>query len=154
MTPDEVRAKTRTRSMTPDEVRTVIRRHIEHLNSHDEELIASGHTERSVVESPSTGTHHGRVEIAESYRVWNGAFPDLEFSGEDIIAEGNHAVVILRLAGTHRSTFLGLPATGKRIEFRCVSILRFEGEQIAHERRIYDFSGLLIKLGVLKVKPA
>ena len=45
-------------------------------------------------------------------------------------------------------------ATGKRIEFGCVFLKRREGELVAHERRIYDFSGLLIKLGVLKVKPA
>ena len=32
-------------------------------------------------------------------------------------------------------------------------LLRFEHGLIAHERFVYDFSGLLIKLGVVKAKP-
>ena len=48
---------------------------------------------------------------------------------------------------------MGLPPTGKRIEFLFVALQRFENDKIARERRIYDFSGLLIKLGVLRVKP-
>ncbi len=140
--------------MTPEEVRVVVRRHAAHMNTHDVALIAADHTENGIVESPSTGTHHGREEIAQSAQTWFEAFPDLELKVEDIIAEGDQAAVVLRLVGTHRGAFLGLPATGKRIEFRCVFLKRLEGELVAHERRIYDFSGLLIKLGVLKVKPA
>jgi hypothetical protein len=29
-----------------------------------------------------------------------------------------------------------------------------EGELIAHETRIYDFTGLLVQVGVLRAKPA
>ncbi len=140
--------------MTPEEVRATVERHVEDLNTHDPVIMSRDHTEQGVVESPSTGTHHGRNEIAQSYALWVDAFPDLELTLEDVIAEGSRAVLVLRLAGTHRGTFLGLAATGKRIEFRAVFLQRLDGDQIAHERRIYDFSGLLIKLGVLKVKPA
>ena len=69
------------------------------------------------------------------------------------LSEDDQAAVFFRLAATHRGDFLGLPATGKRIEFRGVMLLRFENDLIAHERRLYDFSGLLIKLGILRVKP-
>ena len=40
-----------------------------------------------------------------------------------------------------------------RFHFRCVFLQEWEKHQVVHERRIYDFSGLLIKLGILKVKP-
>ena len=140
--------------MTSAEIRDFVRRHVDHLNTHDAAIMSADHAEDGVVESPSTGTHHGRSEIAQSYALWVDAFPDIELALEDVIAEGNQAVLVLRLSGTHRGPFLGLPATGKRIEFRAVFLQRLDGKQIAHERRIYDFSGLLIKLGVLKVKPA
>lgn len=140
--------------MTTDEVRAIARRHIDHMNTHDATLMAADHTEQGVVESPSTGTHHGRQEIAQSYQMWVDAFPDLELVLEELIAEGTRAVLVLRLAGTHRGTFLGLSATEKRIEFRAVFLQTLDADQIAHERRVYDFSGVLIKLGVLKVKPA
>ena len=56
-------------------------------------------------------------------------------------------------AGTHQGEFLGLPATEKQVEFRAVFLQELQDDHIVHERRIYDFTGLLIRLGVLKVKP-
>ena len=32
-------------------------------------------------------------------------------------------------------------------------LLTLADDHIVHERRVYDFTGLLIKLGILKVKP-
>ncbi len=139
--------------MTADEIRDFVRRHIENLNTHDSTLVAASHAENGVVESPSTGTHRGRKEIAQRYELWVAAFPDLAFAVEDVVVELSQAALFFRLTGTHRGEFLGLPATGKRIEFRGVFLQRLENEQIVHERCIYDFSGLLIRLGVLKVKP-
>ena len=82
------------------------------------------------------------------------AFPDLAFTAEEVTVEGDRAVLVCRVVGTHRGEFLGLPATGKRVEFKGAFLLRIADGEIVDERRIYDFSGLLIKLGVLKVKPA
>ena len=140
--------------MTPDEIRDVVRRHVEHINTHDTALMASDHAENGVVESPSTGTNRGRQEIRQGYDRWISAFPDLMFTAEDVIAEGDRAALVFRIAATHQGDFLGLPATGRRVEFGGTFLLRVTDGEILHDRRVYDFSGLLIKLGVLKVKPA
>jgi predicted ester cyclase len=50
--------------------------------------------------------------------------------------------------------FLGMPPSGKHIEFRVVTLMTVEGNKIVHERRVYDFTGFLVKLGVLKARPA
>ena len=55
---------------------------------------------------------------------------------------------------THVNEFFGLPGTGKHIEFRLSRLLRMEGDLIAHEARVYDFTGLLVQVGVLRAKPA
>ncbi|MBA2301044.1 MAG: hypothetical protein H0W08_00255 [Acidobacteria bacterium] len=49
---------------------------------------------------------------------------------------------------------MGIPGSGKRIEFDCVLILDLYDGLIKRERRIYDFTGMLIQLGVLRGKPA
>ena len=139
--------------MTTDETRTFVQRHVENLRSHDAALAARDHADDGILESPSTGTHRGRGEIAQNYDRWYRAFPDIESTVDHVIAEDNHAAVFLRFAGTHQGDFLGLPPTGKRIEFQAVFLQQLHYNQIVHERRIYDFSGLLIKLGILKVKP-
>ena len=71
----------------------------------------------------------------------------------EVIAEGDRVALVFRIVATHRGEFLGLPETGKRVEFGGTFLLRIADGEIQHERRVYDFSGLLIKLGVLKVKP-
>ena len=47
-----------------------------------------------------------------------------------------------------------MPGTGRRIEVRGVWLFRFEGELIASETRLYDFTSLLVQLGVLKARTA
>ena len=104
--------------MTTDEIRTFAQRHVENICTHDAVLAAGDHAEDGILESPSTGTHRGRGEITQNYKRWNTAFPDFEIMVDDIVAEDDQAAVFFRLAGTHQGDFLGLPATGKRIEFR------------------------------------
>ena len=71
---------------------------------------------------------------------------------EELVIDGDRAAQVATLAGTDTGGFLGLPASGK--PFR-VPILTPHGkdQQIVSERRIYDFTGLLIQIGVLKASP-
>ena len=47
-----------------------------------------------------------------------------------------------------------MPPTQKAFEFPLVRLFTLRDGQIAHERRIYDFTGLLVQVGALKAKPA
>jgi hypothetical protein len=48
---------------------------------------------------------------------------------------------------------MGLPGSGKAFHIHGVQIFSIVNGLIAHERRIYDFTGLLIQLGVLRGRP-
>jgi predicted ester cyclase len=50
--------------------------------------------------------------------------------------------------------FMGLPPTGKPFRLPIVHFYEFQDGHILPERRIYDFTGLLVQIGVLKAKPA
>ncbi len=138
--------------MTPEEVQAFVHRYIEYQQAHDAEALARLFTVDATVESPSVGTHRGRDAIEQGYRRWFASFPDLEFTPEGIVVEESAVSLAFRNSGTHQGEFLGLPATGKRMEFRGVFLQQLRDDHIVHERRIYDFTGLLIKLGLLKVK--
>ena len=59
------------------------------------------------------------------------------------------------VVATHMDEFFGMPATNKRLDMRLARSLRFnDAGLIAHERRIYDFTGVLLQIGVLRAKPA
>ncbi len=59
-----------------------------------------------------------------------------------------------QLAGTDLGGFMGLAPTGKPFRITIVFLFTFDDRHIVHERRIYDFTGMLVQIGVLKAKPA
>jgi steroid delta-isomerase-like uncharacterized protein len=121
----------------------------------DAATLASLHSENGVLESPTAGgTVHGRRAIEEIYRAWFTGFPDATFiADEPLLIDGNRAAQRLTVSGTDTGGFLGLPATGKAFRMPLVVLCEFTDQHITHERRIYDFTGLLLQIGVLKAKP-
>ncbi len=59
------------------------------------------------------------------------------------------------VVATHQGDFMGFQGTGRRCSFEGVSLFELSADGlIAAERRVYDFTGLLAQLGVLRVRPA
>jgi len=139
--------------MTHDELISFVTQRFELIKSHDQAAVSDLYAADAVVESPTAGTLKGRSAIRKVDQAWFSAFPDLDVAVEDVIVEDNRVVVVARFSGSHAERFLGMEPTGKHFEFPMVLIHTIDDGQISHERRFYDFSGLLIRLGILKVKP-
>ena len=120
----------------------------------DAAALAADYADNAVIESPSAGVLTGRDAAARTYRVIFSAFLDLTMTVDNLIIDGNSAASVLSLEGTHIGEFLGLAPTGKRFTLPAVFFYQFENGKIVRERRIYDFTGLLVQIGVLKAKPA
>ena len=140
--------------MTRDEIIALFTRHEASWRRHDAAALAADHAEEGVVVSPTGGVLEGRHEIERIYRLWLTAFPDLSFTIEDLLVDGDRAVVLCRVTGTHTGEFFGTAPTGRRIEVAGAFIYRLADGFIVHERRVLDFTGLLVQVGVLRAKPA
>jgi steroid delta-isomerase-like uncharacterized protein len=105
------------------------------------------------VESPTGGTHTGRAAAEKVLQTVFSAFVDLKVRRDRLIVDGHHVAQVLSLEGTDLGGFLGLPATGKVFHVPGVFLYELHGSQIVRERRIYDFTGMLVQIGVLKAKP-
>lgn len=138
--------------MTRDEALQFTERRFDAYRRHDATALAAAHTETGVIVSPMFATVHGRAAIEGSYRSLFTAFPDWEMTGDEPIVDGHRIAQVMQITATHMSEAFGMPGTGKRIGFTCVVITTHEGGLIAHERRIYDFTGVLMQIGVLKGK--
>ncbi len=136
--------------MTADEVRAFTEKHVEHWKALDAAAMAADHTEDGVVESPSAGTHQGREAIRKALQKWIDSFPDMQITQEQLVADTDAAAIVVSIQGTQQGEFFGVPAAGQHLEFRMVLMLEFRDGLIAHEQRIYDFSGVLARLGVIK----
>ncbi len=77
------------------------------------------------------------------------AFPDLHYTIEDQLAEGDKSVVRYTLRGTHQGDFMGIPATGKQINVTGIIIVRFANEKAVEIWGNTDNLGMMQQLGVI-----
>jgi steroid delta-isomerase-like uncharacterized protein len=140
--------------MTRAEIVALLERHQQELQRRDFEALAELHSESCTVESPMAGRSTGREGLVRLYRAWLAAFPDAEFTSEEPLIDGDRAARFSTVAGTDAGGFMGMSPTGKRFVMPIVQLFTVAGGVIVHERRIYDFTGLLVQIGVLKAKPA
>lgn len=119
----------------------------------DPDLLADRHSVDGTVVSPMFGALHGRVEIADSYRRLFATFPDWYFKSEELVIDGNRVAQHFVSTATHVGEFMGLPGTNRHGRIEGVLLFTMKDGQILHEQRLYDFSALLIQIGVLRSKP-
>ncbi len=75
------------------------------------------------------------------------AFPDWEMTADEMLGEGDRVVTRWRARGTHRGSFRGIAATGKKIEVTGIAIDRvLDGKRVEGWVE-WDMLGLLQQLG-------
>jgi steroid delta-isomerase-like uncharacterized protein len=97
------------------------------------------------------GVHQdvGLKEDQDAARGWKQAFPDLVMSVDQVVAEGDLVTVLWSARGTNTGTGNGLPATGKKIEGRGITIWRISGGKIREEWSEFDQLRLMKQLGLI-----
>jgi predicted ester cyclase len=85
--------------------------------------------------------------------MFHRAFPDLRFTLEDQIAEGDRVVHRLSVVGTHRGEFMGIPPTGRRVSVTGVNINRFADGRVVEAWGFMDMLGLMQQLGAVPSPP-
>ena len=73
---------------------------------------------------------------------------------EQIVPDTDAAAIVVTVQGTQQGEFLGVPAAGQHLKFRMVLAQRFENGLITHEQRIFDFTSVLARLGLIKIRPS
>ena len=141
-------------SMTRQQMLDFFKHREEAYDDLDAAALAADYAEHAVIQSPTAGTHTGPEAAERTFRAVFSAFLDLTIKVEDRIIDGNSAMTAVSIEGTHIGEFLGLAPTGKRFIMPAAFFYHLENGKIVRERRIYDFTGLLVQIGVLKAKPA
>ena len=141
--------------MTDDEIRTFIARYVDAWEHENLQALVDCYTENARVESPMFHTIVGRADITKSFKNLFDAFDDWDINLDDVLIDDDpvdRAVFVYTAQITHRGDVFGMPGTGRRVESSGAFILRFDDGRIASERRVYDFTGLLVQLGVLTAR--
>ena len=97
---------------------------------------------------PFSGQGRGLEGLKDVLRGMRAAFPDLYFSVEEQIAEGDKVLTRFEWTGTHQGEFLGVPATGRPVRVWGMVIDRLQDGRIKDTRIIMDALGMMVQLGV------
>lgn len=128
---------------------TVVRRFVEEVINQGRMDSAVQFVYEDVVEQvPLPGQGPWLEGLKDILRQMRTAFPDLNFSIKEQIAEGEKVVSRFEWTGTHQQEFLGVPSTGRPVRVWGVVIDRLEGGRIKDTRIIMDTLGLMMQLGV------
>lgn len=139
--------------MTRDEIVALFKRRQEGWDSLDAAALAADYADDVVIESPMAGVHTGRAAAEQALRASFDAFLDLKMKTDALLIDGDRVVHVASTEGTHIGEFMGMPATRRPFHLAVVFMYELKNRQIVRERRIYDFTGLLVQIGLLKAKP-
>ncbi|MEP6995467.1 MAG: ester cyclase [Acidobacteriota bacterium] len=110
-----------------------------------DQLVGSSYVEHNPVANQAAGGAGVRVKI----EAMKAAFPDLRFTLEELIAEGEIVAARYYWRGTHKGTFLGIAPTGRRLSVRGMDFYRLEDGRLIEHWEIVDEFGMLSQLGDL-----
>ena len=120
------------------------------FNTHDSHAAAAYFDEEAELRDVAVARPAiGPQQIAAVYARQIAAIPDSVVRVDRMVAEGDMVVVEWTLSGTHRGRLMGIPATGKPVSFKGVSMLRYRKNMVVADTRVWDLAGLLRQIGLL-----
>ena len=91
----------------------------------------------------------GPEGLKQFVTMYRNVFPDLNFTIEDQIAEGEKVGTRWVAYGTHQGELMGIAPTGKRVTVRAFTLQRFSGSKIAEDWAHYDALGMMRQIGAI-----
>ena len=89
----------------------------------------------------------GRDEYRQLVVASRAALADLHMTIEGMMAEGDAVAIRFRVSATHAGEFLGVPPTGRRLEWTGMGWLRVRDGQVVERRNVTDIHSILQQLG-------
>jgi steroid delta-isomerase-like uncharacterized protein len=97
---------------------------------------------------------HGIEGTKQLAAEWNRGFPGASINHEDAFSSGDKVAIRWTAEGTHRGKFLGVAATGTKVNMHGIDIYRIQEGKIAEAWIEWDVLGVLQQMGVVPLLPA
>ncbi|MGY1608374.1 MULTISPECIES: ester cyclase [unclassified Geodermatophilus] len=129
--------------------REIMRRNIQELFAPgDAALIPELYAADVVDHNPVPGQRPGHDGLRDVLEVFHRAFPDQEMELLFTLADGDLAMDHWVFRGTHTGDLDGVPATGRRVEFRGFDLARIRDGRIAEIWHVEDMAAMWADLGL------
>jgi steroid delta-isomerase-like uncharacterized protein len=128
--------------------RLFMQRFVQFINTADTTLAAELVSPKARFSVPGRAEPlSGPAGYLEIINMMRSGFPDIQWTLEETIAEGDNLVARYTMRGTHQGPFMGVAPTGRKIAVQALNIYRFSNGQILEELGQPDLLGLLQQIG-------
>lgn len=134
---------------TPAEAKALVRRFVEGFNAKDPASLSTAYGESYDLDFPGGPSGHGVAGIREASSAFLAAFPDLHFSIEALLSDGDRVAWRWVMTGTHRGALGPFAASGARVTLPGVSLFTVRDGLIVEDRVRADMVGLLQQIGAI-----
>ena len=116
-----------------------------------EELFAEDGVARGLADA-SGQELRGPAGFKPFFRQFRDAFPEIEVTVEDTVAEGDKVAARCSVRGAHRGDTLGFAATDRAVEFDGICIVRVRDGKIVEAWNSFDFMTMFRQLGAVEMR--
>jgi len=136
--------------MSVEENKALVRRFVDEILNQGNmarapELVAQDYIELD----PFPGQQPGRVGLIETIALVRTAFPDLHWTIEELVAEGQKVAGYGIWRGTHQGMFLGIPPTGRQVAVASMVFDYCADGKLKESRLLMNLISLMQQLGVV-----
>lgn len=135
---------------------TIVRRGIEEVwNQGKLDVADEISTPNLIGHNSGQPDQHGTTEYKQYVADIRTAFPDIHFTINELIVQGDSAAAGLTVTGTHTGPLVGrgdiptIPPTGKHVSLMCEVLFHLRDDKIAESWAVFDNLSLLQQLGVI-----
>ena len=102
----------------------LMREAYDHINAGDLEAFGSMLDENMVEHEEAPGLPQDKEGVLQFFAMFRAAFSDLRLDVQDVAVADDKVWTRIRITGTNDGEFMGMPATGKSVDFQGMDIVR------------------------------
>jgi len=134
-------------SATPEEINKAVRTRLyEEINKHNLDIFDEIYADDYVGD---LGVVENKEVTKQTFAAYFAAFPDLHFTADDMIAEGDLIATRWTATSTHKGEFMGIPPTNKQMTVTGIAIAQIVNGKQKQIWEDIDELGMMQQLGVL-----
>jgi steroid delta-isomerase-like uncharacterized protein len=135
--------------MSAEQNKAIVRRWVDGgWNAGDLDLVDEFYADDYTLHDPAMPVH-GPESFKQYVAMYRSVFPDLRFTLEDMVAEGDRVAWRITARGTHQGPLMGIRPTGKQVAISAIIVSRFIGGRWAEDWVNMDMLGMLQQIGAI-----
>ena len=132
--------------MAPEDYKRLVRRYQDIYNQNQLDLLPTVLADDLLTPTILPGLPAGLEGARAAHRLMLEGFPDFETVIDDLVAQGDRVAARITMRGTNQGPFMGIPATGRHVQFSGMYIVRCRDGKIVEHWSVEDAVGLMSQL--------